>query len=130
MTAVLHAFGSIKVHISLLTDLPYGKASMPYAVPAKRVEEPEQVADPKRYDNHDHGIQYRLDGRLHGDEAVHNPEQHAHGDECKDNIDEWQGMLLSSDEGAWALRVSHPQDLAAWLIQPGLVYFASATALV
>jgi len=96
MTAVLHAFGSIKVHISLLTDLPYGKASMSYAVPAKRVEQPEQVAHPERHHNDDHDIQYRFDGRLHGNEAVHNPKQHAHCDECNDNIDEWQEVLLSS----------------------------------
>ncbi len=103
---------------------------MPYAVPAKRVEEPEQVAHPEPYCHDDHDIQYRFDGPLHGNEAVYKPEQHAHDDECNDNIDEWQEMLLSSDEGSWPLRVSHPQDLAAWLIEPGLVYFAWAIALV
>lgn len=67
---------------------------MPYAVPAERVEQPEQVADPKRYNNHDHGIQNRLDGPLHGNEAVYEPKQDAHRDECKDNVDKWQEMLL------------------------------------
>ena len=70
---------------------------MPNTVPTKSVEEPKQVADPKRYDNDHHDIQYRLNGLLHGNEAVHNPKQHAHRDECKNNIDEWQKMLLSSD---------------------------------
>ena len=104
---------------------------MSYAVPAKRVEQPEQVAHPERYCHDDHDIQYRFDGRLHGNKAVHNPKQHAHCDECKDNIDEWQEVLLSSHGAARALRISHPQE--TWprgSIQPGLVYFASATALV
>jgi len=103
---------------------------MPNAVPAKRVEQPKQVAHPERYDNDDHDIQYRFDRRLHGNEAIHNPKQHAHRDECKDNIDEWQEMLLSSDEGSWALRVSHSQDRSRGSIEPCLDYFVSATALV
>ena len=72
---------------------------MPYMVPAKRVEETEQVAHPEPYCHDDHDIQYRFDGPLHGNEAVYKPEQHAHDDECKDNIDKWQEMLLSSDRG-------------------------------
>jgi hypothetical protein len=63
---------------------------MPNAVPAKGVEEPKQVADPKRYDSDYHDIQYRLDGPLHGNEAVHKPKQHAHRDECENNIHKWQ----------------------------------------
>lgn len=101
---------------------------MPDAVPAKRVEEPEQVADPKRYGNDDYDIEYRLDGALHGNEAVHKPKQHAHRDECKDNVDEWQKMLLSSDKGCMGPAGFSPAGpLAAWLYRV-LAYAASEIA--
>jgi hypothetical protein len=61
------------------------------------VEEPEEVADPKSHDNDDDDIEYRLYGRLHGDEAVHNPKHHAHRNEGENNIRKWQRMLLSMD---------------------------------
>jgi hypothetical protein len=81
---------------SLLTGLT-AATSVPNAVPAKGVEEPEQVAYPKRHDDDHHDIQYGLDRRLHGNEAVDQPKQHTYGDECENDIDKWQGILLLSD---------------------------------
>ena len=68
---------------------------MPYAVPAKCVKYPEQVADPKGHDDYHNEIQYRLDGPLHGNESVHKPKQHAHRNKCENNIHKWQRMLPS-----------------------------------
>jgi hypothetical protein len=102
---------------------------MPYAVPAERVEQPEQVAYPKRYNNHDHDIQYRLDGRLHGNEAVYDSKTPT---ATSAKITLMSGKRFSfrairaHGSCGFLLRKTWPHVS----IQPGLVYFVSATALV
>jgi hypothetical protein len=45
------------------------------------MEEPKNVQDPQNDGNHYDAIQDRLDGPLHGNEAIHQPEEDAHYDE-------------------------------------------------
>jgi len=50
-------------------------------------EQAEYPQDPKDDSNHNNGIQDALDLALHGDEAVHKPQQQADDAECDNNGD-------------------------------------------
>jgi hypothetical protein len=42
------------------------------------MKESKSVEKPHNYGNHYYAVQNRLDGRLHGDEAIHQPQEYAH----------------------------------------------------
>jgi hypothetical protein len=42
------------------------------------MKEPEDIQDPQNHGNHHDAVQDGLDGGLHGDEAIHQPQQNAH----------------------------------------------------
>jgi len=42
------------------------------------MEEPENIQQPQNYSNHHYAIQNRLDGRLHRDKAVYQPQKNTH----------------------------------------------------
>jgi hypothetical protein len=44
----------------------------------KGMKEPKDVQDPQNHGNHHDAVQDGLDGGLHGDEAIHQPQQNAH----------------------------------------------------
>jgi hypothetical protein len=46
-----------------------------------RVEEPKNIQDPKNYRNDHDAVQNGLDGSLHWNEAIHQPQKNTHHDE-------------------------------------------------
>jgi hypothetical protein len=48
--------------------------------PRQGLKEAEDIQDPENDRNHNNAIQDGLDGSLHGDEAIHQPQQNTHHD--------------------------------------------------
>jgi len=57
-------------------------------------EESEDVEEPEDHGNHDDAIENGLDGALHRDEAVHQPEQNSDDNQNYDDVN--QGHKTSS----------------------------------
>jgi hypothetical protein len=49
--------------------------------PGQRVKEPEYVQKPQHYGNDHNAVENGLDGSLHGDKPIHQPQQDADYDE-------------------------------------------------
>jgi hypothetical protein len=54
----------------------------------KRMEESENVEDPKNHGNHDDTVQDRLDTPLHWDEAIHQPQQDSYHNQYFENLNQ------------------------------------------
>jgi hypothetical protein len=52
------------------------------------VEDPEYGEEPQNYGHDDDAIENGLNARLHGDEAVHQPEQESYDHERNDDVDQ------------------------------------------
>jgi hypothetical protein len=72
----------IPVHGPEIFPLPFIQLHLPPNVDAReRMEKPKNVQEPQ-YNTNDHDcIQDRFQRSLHGDETVHQPEQHTHHDQ-------------------------------------------------
>jgi hypothetical protein len=44
----------------------------------KRMEQPKNVQQPQNHGNYHDAVQDGLDGRLHGDKAIHQPQKNTH----------------------------------------------------
>jgi hypothetical protein len=60
------------------------ESSVPNLELRKPIEQAVKPADPQDQDDHDQPVQDRFDLALHGNEAVHKPEDDSHGDNCDD----------------------------------------------
>ena len=45
------------------------------------MEQPSNIKDPQNHGNDHDAVQNRLDGSLHGNEAIHQPQEDTHHDE-------------------------------------------------
>ena len=62
------------------------------------VKEPEDVEEPEDDGDHNNTVEDGLDGALHGNEAIHQPEQDANRDENQDNVDEGHETSLGQQK--------------------------------
>lgn len=63
----------------------------------KGVEDAKDSEEPQHDANHDHRIENGFDAALHGDKAIHNPEQDAYEDERDHNVEKRHNFLISCD---------------------------------
>jgi hypothetical protein len=61
--------------------LPLGEHERANVDPGQRVKQPENIQQPQNHGDDDDAVQNGLDGALHGDEAIHQPQEYAHHDE-------------------------------------------------
>ncbi len=45
------------------------------------MKESKDIQEPQNHANNHNGVQNRLEGRCHGDEAIHQPQQYTHHDQ-------------------------------------------------
>src|SRR6185437_15423444 len=67
-----------------------------YVYPGERVEDAKDIEEPQDHGDHDDAIEDRFYGALHGDEAIHKPEQDAHDDQRDHDIDKRHRFLIPS----------------------------------
>ena len=77
------------------SDLWRGHPTLANVYAAQAVKEAEDIEEPEHHGDDDHAIENRLDVALHGDEAIHKPEQNAHDDERDYEIDKWHTVPFS-----------------------------------
>jgi hypothetical protein len=58
--------------------LPLGKHERANADPGQRVKQSENIQQPQNHGNDNDAVQDGLDGALHGDEAIHQPQKHTY----------------------------------------------------
>ena len=62
-------------------------------------KETENVEEPENDGDHDDAVENRLDGPLHGDVGVHEPEQNPDDDQDQDDVDEGHENLRGQKIG-------------------------------
>jgi hypothetical protein len=58
-----------------------GISAFPNAHPGDGMKESKNIQEPQDHANHHNGVQNRLDGRCHWDEAIHQPQKDSHHDQ-------------------------------------------------
>jgi len=56
------------------------------------MEESKSVEQPHNYGNHYYAVQNRLDGRLHGDESIHQPQQDTYYHQNFYRLKQWHNL--------------------------------------
>jgi hypothetical protein len=60
------------------------------------MKDPKSAEQPHHHGNHYYAVQYRLDGRLHKDESIHQPQQDTYYHQNFDCLEQWHVVDLSS----------------------------------